>query len=386
MQPNLLLNNLLSISFIRPNKKTMTHKLFEPFAMGSITLTNRLVMAPLTRRRADNDAQAPTDLMALYYKQRASAGLIVAEGSQISPYGYGYTGSPGCYTSKQIEGWKKITRAVHNEGGKIFLQLWHVGPFSHRLLQPEEKAPVSASPLTPEGEILTSQGHLPFESSRAMSHKEIVQTIQDYARAAQNAIIAGFDGVEIHGAHAYLIDQFIMDGTNRRDDEFGGSVENRSRFLFLVIDEILKTVPAARVGLRLSPKRVRPGMADSSPEKTYGYIVEKLNDYNLAYLHLSEMISQEFRTMHPQKSIVPHYRNLYHGTLISCGGHTLETALDLLDNNHADLIAFGKPFISNPDLAERLKQNVPLAEWDKDTFYHGGAKGYVDYPTVYTHL
>jgi N-ethylmaleimide reductase len=362
----------------------MNHKIFEPYAMGSLTLNNRLVMAPLTRRRADNDAQAPTDLMALYYKQRSTAGLIVAEASQISPYGYGYTGSPGCYTTNQIECWKKITRALHNEGGKIFLQLWHVGPFSHRLLQPDEKAPVSASPVTPEGEILTPQGHLPFETSREMEQAEIFQTIKDYARAAQNAILAGFDGVEIHGAHAYLIDQFIMDGTNRRGDEFGGSIENRSRFLFMVLEEVLKYIPAQKVGLRLSPKRVRPGMADSNPEKTYGHIIEKLNDYHLAYLHLSEMITQEFRTMHPQKSIVPHYRQLYTGTLISCGGHTLETAVDFLDHNHADMIAFGKPFISNPDLVERLKKNAPLAEWDKDTFYHGGAKGYVDYPTLYT--
>jgi len=361
----------------------MEHNLFEPFQLSTTTLSNRIAMAPLTRRRAENTALAPTDMIALYYQQRASTGLIIAEGSQISPQGYGYTGTPGCYTPTQIEGWKKVTRAVHAVGGKIFLQLWHVGPFSHRLLQPGEKAPVSASPLTPEGEILTPDGqHVPFESSREITLEEIHQTVKDFARAAENAIIAGFDGVEVHGAHAYLIDQFIMDGTNRRTDEFGGSVENRSRFLFMVLDEILKTVPAGKVGLRLSPKRVRPGMADSNPEETYGYIIEKLNSYNLAYLHLSEMISQEFRTMHPQKTIVPHYRKIYNGTLISCGGHTLETAIEFTDNNYADMIAFGKPFISNPDLAERLKNNAPLTEWDKDTFYHGGAKGYIDYPVL----
>lgn len=339
-------------------------------------------MAPLTRRRAENPLLAPTDMMALYYKQRSSAGLIIAEASQISPHGYGYAGTPGCYTSDQTDGWKKVTTAVHEAGGKIFLQLWHVGPFSHRLLQPDGRVPLSASPVTPEGEILTQQGHIPFESSREMTIEEIYQTVKDYGSAARNARAAGFDGVEIHGAHAYLLDQFIMDGTNKRMDEFGGSIENRSRFLFLALDEIIKSVPAAKIGLRLSPKRVRPGMADSNPDATYGYIIEKLNDYNLAYLHLSEMISQEFRTMHPQKSIVPQFRKIYKGTLISCGGHTLETATNFMEKGYADLIAFGKPFISNPDLVERLKHNAPLAEWDKDTFYYGGEKGYIDYPAI----
>jgi N-ethylmaleimide reductase len=358
----------------------MQHKLFSPYTFSGITTNNRIAMAPLTRRRAEKETLAANDMIALYYQQRASAGLLIAEASQISPQGYGYTGSPGCFTPKQVEGWKKVTRAVHNAGGKIFLQLWHVGPFSHRLLQPGLMAPSAASAVTPVGELLTPEGHLPFETSRAMTHEEIIQTVFDYARAAQNAIIAGFDGVEIHGAHAYLIDQFIMDGTNKRTDEFGGPIENRSRFLFMVIDEILKTIQPGKVGLRLSPIGVRPGMEDSNPKETYGYIINRLNDYSLAYLHISEMMTMEDRISLPEKSVVPFYRNIYKGALISCGGHTLESASRMIENNEADLIAFGKPFISNPDLVERLRHESPLTPWDKETFYHGGSTGYIDYP------
>ncbi len=360
----------------------MNNKIFTPYKLSHTTLPNRMVMAPLTRRRADNGCLAADEMVALYYQQRASAGLLIAEGSQISPQAYGYTGSPGCFTPNQLEGWKKVTRAVHHAGGKIFLQLWHVGPFSHRLLQPGVRAPVSASPVTPEGDVLTPGGRMPFETSKAMTREEIFQTVEDFASAAQNAIIAGFDGVEIHGAHAYVIDQFIMDGTNKRNDEFGGPVENRCRLLFLIIDQILKSVPAERVGLRLSPKGVRPGMEDSQPEKTYGYIIDKLNKYQLAYLHLSEMMTTEERLADPDKSVVPFYRSIYNGTLISCGGHSLQSANRMLEANEADLIAFGKPFISNPDLVERFKHNAPLTPWDKETFYHGGAKGYIDYPML----
>ncbi len=358
----------------------MANTLFDNFRSNNIDLNNRAVMAPLTRRRADNPEHAANDLIAEYYKQRSSAGLIISEGSQISPEAYGYTGSPGCYSVAQIEGWKKTTKAIHGKGGKIFLQLWHVGPFSHSLLQPEKKPPLSPSGVKPEGEVLTQDGHKDFESPGIMSIKEIYKTIEDFGRGAKNAIDAGFDGVEIHGAHAYIIDQFIMDGTNKREDEFGGSIENRARFLFLVIDEILKHLPAGKVGLRLSPKAVRPDMSDSSPEKTYGYIIGKLNDYDLAYLHISEMMSPETRLNNPEQTIIPFYRKIFNGTLISCGGHGPESANRMLDNNEADLIAFGKPFISNPDLVERYKTGVLLNEPDKSTFYHGGAKGFTDYP------
>ncbi len=357
------------------------HKIFIPFPLSPNELSNGIVMAPLTRRRAGNSELAPNDLIVEYYRQRASAGLIVAEGSQISPEGYGFTGSPGCYSEAQIRGWIRVTEAVHYEGGKIFLQLWHTGPWSHRLLQPHGKKPLAASEVKPLGrEVLTPEGRLPYEYSRPMTKEEISYTIKDFGRAAKNALKAGFDGVEVHGAHSYLIDQFIMDGTNKRQDEYGGPVKNRARFLFEVLDEVLSHAPADRVGLRLSPRAVKEGMADSQPEKTYGWIVEKLNAYRLAYLHISEMMTPGERLAGDPESVVPYYRAIYDGTLISCGGHSRESAIRMVDNGQADLIAFGKPFISNPDLVERLKEKAPLAEPDKDTFYHGGPKGYIDYP------
>jgi N-ethylmaleimide reductase len=356
--------------------------LFTTYDLKGTPLKNRVVMAPLTRRRAEEPELAANDLIAEYYVQRASAGLIISEGSQISEEAYGYSGSPGCFTDVQIAGWKKVTKAVHENGGTIFLQLWHVGPFSHRLLQPNNKLPLAPSTVRPPGQVLTPEGRLDFEAPRSMTVEEILKTAADFEKAARYAIIAGFDGVEIHGAHAYIIDQFIMDGTNKRTDEFGGSIENRARFLFMVIEEILKYVPPEKVGLRLSPKGYRPGLSDSDPEETYGYIIKKLNDYHLAYLHLSEMMLPEERLRHPEKSFVPFYRKLYKGTLLSCGGHTRESGERMLKNREADLIVFGKPFISNPDLVERMKIGAPLAEADNETFYHGGAKGYVDYPRM----
>jgi N-ethylmaleimide reductase len=360
----------------------MESPLLEPYQLHNLKLQNRMVMAPMTRRRAENPDLAADDMTALYYAQRASTGLLISEGSQISPEAYGYTHSPGCYTEKQVAGWKKVTNAVHEKGGTIFLQLWHVGPYSHPLLQPGNRPPVAASGVKPSGDVLTPEGRKPYETARAMTKDDILSTVKDFASAAKNAIAAGFDGVEIHGAHAYVIDQFIMDGTNKRTDEFGGAVENRSKFLFMVIEEIMKHLPKERVGLRLSPRAVRPGMEDSKPEVTYGQIIRKLNDYRLSYLHLSEMLTPDERLSHPEKSFVPFYREIYDGVLISCGGHTHESADRMLSRGEADLIAFGKPMISNPDLAERFRTGAPLTQPDKETFYHGGAKGYVDYPAL----
>lgn len=354
--------------------------IFYDFVLGPLTLPNRIVMAPLTRRRAENPALAPTPMITEYYRQRASAGLIISEGSQISPRAYGYTHSPGCYTEAQLNGWKEVTKAVHQAGGRIFLQLWHVGPFSHRLLQPGGRLPLSASPVVPDGLVLTPQGRLPYERSREMTQGEIRETIAEFGQAARLAQQAGFDGVEIHAAHAYLIDQFLMDGTNRRTDQYGGSIENRSTFLFEVVREVLKHLEPGRVGIRLSPKPFKEGMRDSDPENTYRYVVEKLNDFRLACLHISERLEQKERLADPGKSVVPFYRKIWKGTLISCGGHTVATAKRMLEKGEADLIAFGKPYISNPDLVERIRQNLPLAEANKETFYHGGAGGYTDYP------
>jgi N-ethylmaleimide reductase len=357
-------------------------KIFEKYNLAGTILANRIAMAPLTRRRAENPELAANDLIAEYYRQRATAGLIISEGSQISPQGYGYTGSPGCYSQAQIEGWKIVTKAVHEAGGRIFLQLWHVGPFSHRLLQPEGKLPLSASAVQPPGEVLTPAGRLSYEVPMPMTPDEIFQTVGDFGQAAQNAMTAGFDGVEIHGAHAYIIDQFIMDSTNRRTDEFGGHVTNRSKFLFLVIEEILRHLPSEKVGLRLSPEGYRPGLFDSDARNTFTYIIQKLNDYHLAYLHLSEQMKPEERIANPEKSFVKYYRSLYRGTLLSCGGHSAESAQRMLEQEHADLIVFGRPFISNPDLVERMRIKVPLTSPDNATFYHGGAKGYTDYPSL----
>lgn len=356
--------------------------LHTPYQMGNINLPNRIVMAPLTRRRAENPELAPNALMAEYYRQRASAGLIISEGSQVSAMGYGYTHTPGIYTEQQVEGWKKVTAAVHAAGGRIFIQLWHVGALSHPHLLPQGVAPLSASAIKPHGEVLTPLGHQAYEKSVPMTIEQIRQTINDFGQAAHNAMKAGFDGVEIHGAHGYLIDQFIMDGTNERTDDYGGSISNRARLLFEILEAVLREVPEGKTGIRLSPKRVRPGMSDSQPLKTYGYIIDKLNDYPLAFLHLSEMLSPEERLADQGKSFMPQYRGIYQGTLISCGGHSQESAEQMLQEGLADLIAFGKPFISNPDLAERLQNRYPLQDWDKDTFYHGAEKGYTDYPQM----
>lgn len=358
----------------------MKSMIFQPCEVGAVVLRNRIVMAPLTRRRATNNELAPNALMAEYYSQRASAGLIVSEGSQISPRAYGYLNTPGCYTLQQLEAWKKVTGAVHETGGRIFLQLWHVGPFSHPYLQPGQLPALAASAVKPEGDVMTPLGRVAYEAARAMDLNDIESTVRDFGLAAGNALRAGFDGVEVHGAHAYLIDQFIMDGTNRRKDRFGGSIENRARLLFSVLDEVLKFAPPGRIGLRLSPGREKAGMRDSAPLKTFGYIMERLNGMNLAYVHLSEMMSTQERLSEPSKSIVPFFRKVYRGTLISCGGHSPESALRMLESNQADLIAFGKPFISNPDLPERILKGYPLAPPDKETFYYGGPKGYTDYP------
>ncbi len=357
----------------------MEQSLFSPFQLGDVLVKNRIAMAPLTRRRAGNPDLAPTSLMATYYSQRSGAGLIVSEGSQVSAQAYGYTSTPGCYTDIQTDAWKEVTRSIHQHNGRIFLQLWHTGPFSHRLLQPGGKQPLSASEVKPEGEVLTPSGRLPYETSSAMSLTDIQRTTDDFRKAAANAQKAGFDGVEIHAAHAYLIDQFIMDATNRRTDRYGGSISNRARFFFEVLDAVLKEVPPGRVGIRLSPDRNKGGMMDSDHKKTYGFIVQELNHYKPAYLHLSEPLSMEERLQGVSETLA-YYRDKFYGPLISCGGYGHESAARVVKEGLADMIAFGRPYISNPDLVERLRKGIPFAEADPDTFYHGGEKGYTDYP------
>jgi N-ethylmaleimide reductase len=356
--------------------------LFEPFLLGNIELNNRIVMAPLTRRRATDD-HVPTDLMRIYYEQRASAGLIIAEATNISLQAVGYMNSPGIFTQQQIEAWKTITSSVHKKGGKIFLQLWHVGRVSHPLLQPNRQLPVSSSAIKVNGVINTPEGHKEMVVPRALETDEIPGIIADYVQASQNAIEAGFDGVEIHGANGYLPDQFLHDGSNVRTDQYGGSIENRTRFILEIVQACCKAIGHNRVGIRLSPSGSTQGMFDSDVVKLYEYLIHKLNDFNLAYLHLMEPYSPlepPDKYAHYLKVVTPYFRKYFKGVLITNVGYNFETGSRIVNEGNADLVAFGKLFISNPDLVERFAEQAPLNSWDKETFYYGGERGYIDYP------
>lgn len=352
--------------------------LLAPYKTNALNLKNRLVMAPLTRRRAGK-GNVPGEMNAIYYAQRASAGLIIAEATQISPQGVGYMHTPGIHTQTQVEGWKKVTSAVHAEGGKIFLQLWHVGRVSHSLLQPDNVLPVSSSAISAGDYITTPKGKMPMEVPRALRLDEIPGIIEDYRKAAANAISAGFDGVEIHAANAYLLDQFMHSSSNIRTDEYGGNIENRCRLTLEVTDAICAEIGSKRVGIRLSPSNLKHGMDDSDPDALFGYVIQKLDYRGLAYLHLVEPLVPLDK--HPQmvKSVAKHFRKLYSGTLIAAGNFTSETASAALEAGHADLVAFGRLFISNPDLPERIQNGAPIMPPDTDTFYTSGPEGYVDY-------
>jgi len=355
--------------------------LLTPIKMGKLLLPNRVVMAPLTRRRAD-DNNVATSMMADHYAMRSSAGLIIAEASMIDRTGLGYPNSPGIWNAAQVEGWKKTTDAVHAKGGTIFLQIWHVGRYSHPLLQENGELPISASALSIDGNITTTQGPQPHVVPHALSLEEIPVVIGWYARAAEHAIQAGFDGVEIHGANGYLIEQFLEDGSNIRTDAYGGSLEHRARFLFEVVEAVIAAIGADRTGLRLSPSNIKSSMTDSDPVGTFSYVIEKLNQYNLAFLHLVEPTLPVDHLPRYLKHVSPFYRKLYHGTLISCGFYTYEKAEAALLAGDADMIAFGTLYISNPDLVERFETGAPLNEPDKETYYTPGLKGYNDYPIL----
>jgi N-ethylmaleimide reductase len=341
-------------------------------------------MAPLTRRRATDD-HIPTDIMAKHYAQRASAGLIIAEATNISPQGTGYMNSPGIYTAVQIEAWKKITKAVHEKDGIIFLQLWHVGRISHPLLQQNGALPVSASAIKAHGTQNTPEGQKEMVEPRALRLDEISYVIQDYEQAAINAIEAGFDGVEIHAANGYLLDQFLHDGSNIRTDEYGGSIQNRAKLLLQVTDTCCKAIGKEKVGVRLSPSGIYKDMFDSNPVELYGYVVTQLNQFQLAYLHLLEpmvALEPEEKYHHYLKEVTPYFRKFYEGKLITNCGFDFKSGNEIIRNGNADMVAFGKLFISNPDLVERFKYGYSLADWDERTFYYGGEKGYNDYPGV----
>jgi len=349
--------------------------LFEPFELGPITLGNRLVMAPLTRNRA-GAGDVPQALNAEYYAQRADAGLIITEASQISPEGKGYPGTPGIYSAEQVAGWRLVTDAVHKKGGRIFLQLWHVGRISHPSLQEGGALPVAPSAIRPAGSAMTANGPAPFVEPRALALDEIPGIVAAYRQAAINAKAAGFDGVEVHAANGYLLDQFLRDGTNRRTDAYGGPVENRARLLLEVVSVVSAVFGAARVGIRLSPINPFNDMADSDPQATFDYVVGQLGGRGLAYLHVFQAGTAPF----DWKAL----RQAFGGTFVVNGGYDRAKAEAALERDEADLVAMGVPFLANPDLVERLKRNAPLNAPNPATFYGGGAVGYTDYPTLAT--
>ncbi|WP_295401333.1 alkene reductase [uncultured Thiocystis sp.] len=357
-----------------------TSDLFQPYQLGSLTLANRLVMAPLTRSRA-GAGDVPTPLMATYYAQRASAGLLISEASQISPQGKGYIQTPGIYSAEQIAGWKQVTDAVHAAGGKIVIQLWHVGRISHPDLQDGGALPVAPSAVMPVGQVFTGQGMVDMVTPRALELDEIPGLVADYRQAARNAQEAGFDGVEIHAANGYLLDQFLRDKTNRRTDTFGGAIENRARLLLEVTDAVLEVWEKSRVGVRLSPLSPVNDIDDSDPEPLFTHVVSALSARGIGFLHVIEGVTGGPReTGHPFQ--LDTLRRLFKGTYVANNGYTRELALSVRATDSADLIAFGKLFIANPDLVERLRLNAPLNEPDPATFYGGDERGYTDYPCL----
>lgn len=354
-------------------------KLFEPYQLGAVTLTNRAVMAPLTRNRA-LAGFVPNPLAVEYYGQRASAGLLITEASQISQQGQGYQDTPGIYTKEQIAGWRKITDRVHERGGHIYIQLWHVGRISHTSLQVNGGAPVAPSAIRAKGKTFVGGTFADVSEPRALELSEIPGIIDSFKRASANALEAGFDGVEIHGANGYLLDQFAKDGANKRTDAYGGSIENRARLMLEVSKAVAAEAGANRTGIRLSPVTPANDISDSNPQPLFDHIVDQLNALKLVYIHVIEGATGGPRDIAPFD--YDSLRKRFSGTYIANNGYDLKLANEVLEKNKADLIAFGKLFISNPDLVERLKLGAPLNDFDKATFYGGGAKGYTDYPAL----
>lgn len=350
--------------------------------MGDLLLKNRLVIAPMTRSRANNKENAPTDLHVKYYKQRASAGLIISEGSQISKRAVGYVNTPGIYSEAQVKGWRAVTDAVHKEEGKIFIQLWHVGRVSHPDFHNGE-LPLAPSALNPNSKSFTPNGFKDTVTPKEMTLEDIKTTVEEFKQAAINAKNAGFDGLEIHSSNGYLFHQFFNNSSNKRTDNYGGSIENRACFFFEVLDEISKVFPQNRVGVRFNPSMHNSHGIDVDQETIplFEHLIKKLNDYNLAYVHLSEPFTDVSQVKYAVKNIAKHFRPLYNGTLIINSNFDQEKGNKIIEDNLADLVAYGKLFISNPDLAERFEKNAPLAEWDVATFYSDtGEKGLTDYP------
>jgi N-ethylmaleimide reductase len=357
----------------------MSTKLFDSFKLGNLTLPNRLVMAPLTRNRA-LAGLVPSPLSAEYYGQRASAGLLISEATQVSQQGQGYQDTPGIYSKEQVAGWRKVTDHIHERGGRIFLQAWHVGRISHTSLQPNGGAPVAPSAIRANTKTYVNNAFTEVSEPRALDLSEIPGIIDSYKRGAANAIEAGFDGVEVHGANGYLLDQFARDGINKRTDAYGGSIENRARLMLEVSKAIADEIGADRTGIRISPVTPANDASDSNPQPLFDYIVDQLNALKLVYIHVIEGATGGPRDVAPFD--YGSLRKRFKGAYMANNGYDFDLATKVLAAGAADLIAFGKPYIANPDLVERLKKGAPLNTPDKATFYGGGAKGYTDYPTL----
>ncbi len=351
-------------------------KLLEPVTIGELHLPNRVVLAPLTRSRA-SEGRVPNDLMREYYVQRASAGLILTEATSVTPQGVGYADTPGIWSDEQVAGWRKITDAVHAAGGRIVSQLWHVGRISDPIFLNGE-LPVAPSAIAPAGHVSLVRPQRPYVTPRALELDEIPGVIAAYAKGAENAKKAGFDGVQLHGANGYLLDQFLQDGTNKRTDKYGGSIENRARLMLEAVDAAVKVWGPGRVGLHLAPRRDSHDMGDATPAQTFGYVAEQVGKRGIAFIAAREHQGSD--------SLGPSLKKAFGGAYIANEGFTQESAEAILASGNADAVAFGKLFIANPDLPKRFAIGAKLNEWDSNTFYGGGAKGYTDYPALESDL
>jgi N-ethylmaleimide reductase len=349
-------------------------RLLEPTTLGHIDLANRVVMAPMTRNRATASLE-PGPAAATYYAQRASAGLIVTEATQVSPSAAGYPLTPGLYTDAQVTGWRRVTDAVHARNGRIFVQLWHTGRISHPVMQPDGAQPVAPSAIAATGELMTYQGLQSFPTPRALELDEISHIVDDFRGAAVRAIDAGFDGVELHGANGYLIDQFLREGANVRTDAYGGSLANRARFLREVTEAVAAAIGADRLGVRISPSGTFNSMSEREPERLTTYVAQLLEPYGLAYLHVIDPPAED-----GGRRLTRLARKDFSGTIITNGGYTAAAAARIIEAGDADLVSFGAPFIANPDLVERIRGDVAFSEGDRSTFYGGDDRGYIDYP------
>ncbi len=360
------------------NKAITNIDLFTPLTLGELTLPNRVIMAPLTRNRAAMPGNVPQPMNASYYAQRAGAGLIIAEATQVSPQGIGYPATPGIHSEEQVQGWRTVNDAVHAQGGRLFLQLWYCGRISHPDLLPDGQQPVSASAIKPAGDAFTFEGLKPFVRPRALGTDELPGIVEQYRQAASCAVEAGFDGVEVHAANGYLLDQFLRDGTNQRTDSYGGSLKNRSRLLLEVLSAVLESWEPARVGVRISPENSFNDIHDADPQGTFNFVASALSGKGLGYLHVVEgdVVSAERKLDYRQ------IRDRFDGDYMANCGYDKARAQAALASGAADMVSFGKLFIANPDLVQRFRADAALNTPDQDTFYGGDEKGYTDYPAL----